>query len=52
MSLPNKVQDAIKDKKWAKAMAVEMDALEKNQTWELVSLPPERKQLGADRCIQ
>ncbi|XP_024156067.1 uncharacterized protein LOC112164055 [Rosa chinensis] len=30
MSLPSKVQDAMKDKKWANAMVVEMDALEKN----------------------
>ncbi|KAM5558733.1 hypothetical protein ABKV19_020426, partial [Rosa sericea] len=38
--------DAMKDEKWAKAMAVEMDALEKNQTWELVSLPPGKKTVG------
>ncbi|PRQ27705.1 putative linoleate 9S-lipoxygenase [Rosa chinensis] len=42
----SKVQDAMKDEKWAKAMAVEMDALEKNQTWELVSLPPGKKTVG------
>ncbi|XP_024171454.1 uncharacterized mitochondrial protein AtMg00820-like [Rosa chinensis] len=39
-------KDAMKDEKWAKEMAVEMDALEKNQTWELVSLTPGKKTVG------
>jgi hypothetical protein len=46
VSLPSKVQDEMNDKKWAKAMDVEMDALEKNQMWELVSLPPGKKTVG------
>ncbi|XP_024187552.2 uncharacterized protein LOC112192448 isoform X2 [Rosa chinensis] len=46
VSLPSKVQDAMKDEKWMKAMTVEMDALEKNCTWELVSLPPGKKTVG------
>ncbi|KAM5578991.1 hypothetical protein ABKV19_009000 [Rosa sericea] len=36
----------MKDEKWMKAMTVEMDALEKNCTWELVSLPPGKKTVG------
>ena len=32
VSLPSKVQDAIKEEKWAKAMEVEMNALTKNGT--------------------
>nr|AFP55546.1 gag-pol polyprotein [Rosa rugosa] len=46
VSLPSKVQDAMKDEKWMKAMTVEMDALEKNCTWELVSLPQGKKTVG------
>jgi hypothetical protein len=46
VSLPSKVQDAMNDEKWAKAMAVEMDALEKNCTWELVPLPPGKQTVG------
>lgn len=46
VSLPSKVQDAMKDEKWMKAMTIKMDALEKNCTWELVSLPPRKKTVG------
>ncbi|XP_040362272.1 uncharacterized protein LOC112202395 [Rosa chinensis] len=46
VSLPSKVQDAMRDEKWMQAMTVEMDALEKNCTWELVSLPPGKKTVG------
>lgn len=34
--VPSKVHDVLKDPKWAKAMNEEMEALEKNNTWELV----------------
>ena len=40
------MQDAIKEEKWAKAMEVEMDALKKNGTWDLVPLPPGKKTVG------
>ena len=46
VSLPSKVQDAIKEEKWTKAMEVEMDALKKNGTWDLVLLPPGKKTIG------
>ena len=46
VSLPSKMHDAIKEEKWAKAMEVEMDALKKNGTWDLVSLPPGKKTVG------
>ncbi|PRQ31062.1 putative RNA-directed DNA polymerase [Rosa chinensis] len=36
----------MRDEKWMQAMAVEMDALEKNCTWELVSLPPGKQTVG------
>ena len=38
VSVPNKVQDALSDPKWSKAREEEMEALQKNDTWELV--PP------------
>ena len=46
VSLPSKVQDAMQDERWMQAMTVEMDALEKNCTWELVSLPLGKKTVG------
>ena len=46
VSVPNKVQDALGDPKWRKAMDEEMEALQKNNTWELVSLPHEKKAVG------
>ncbi|KAL6202190.1 hypothetical protein ACLB2K_025900 [Fragaria x ananassa] len=42
----SKVQNAIKEEKWAKAMEVEMDALKKNGTWDLVPLPHGKKIVG------
>ena len=39
VSVPNKVQDALGDPIWRKAMDKEMDALKKNDTWQLVTPP-------------
>ena len=38
--------EALDSKEWREAMKVEMDALEKNETWELVELPKEKKLVG------
>ena len=46
ISIPSSVQDALEDPKWTKAMNEEMEALQKNATWELVSLPKGRKTIG------
>ena len=43
VSIPSNVQDAVADPKWRKAMNEEMEALQKNATWELVPLPIEIK---------
>ncbi|CAL2230464.1 unnamed protein product [Prunus armeniaca] len=43
VAIPSKVQDALSDSKWASAMTEEMQAFEKNQTWELVQLPEGKK---------
>ena len=46
VSIPSNVQDALADPKWRKAMNEEMEALQKNATWELVPLPKEMKPIG------
>ncbi|KAH9802834.1 retrovirus-related pol polyprotein from transposon RE1 [Citrus sinensis] len=46
VSIPNSVQEALKDPKWKAAMNDEMRSLQKNQTWELVDLPPGKKPVG------
>ncbi|CAL9019844.1 unnamed protein product, partial [Prunus brigantina] len=38
--------DALSNPKWMDAMNVEMDALNKNETWDLVLLPREKKAVG------
>lgn len=44
--IPRNLSEALKDKKWEDAMRVEMTALEKNKTWELVKLPRGKKLVG------
>ena len=46
VSVPNKVQDALGDPKWRKAMEEEMEALQKNNTWQLVPPPQGKKVVG------
>ena len=36
---PIHFEEAVKDKKWIDVMDEEMNAIEKNKTWELVDLP-------------
>lgn len=45
-SEPTSVAAALKHPQWKAAMQAEYDALLKNQTWSLVSLPPGRKPIG------
>ncbi|KAH9768480.1 Integrase catalytic domain-containing protein [Citrus sinensis] len=44
--LPQRQNRALKDPKWKAAMNDEMRSLQKNQTWELVDLPPGKKPVG------
>ncbi|CAL2254677.1 unnamed protein product [Prunus armeniaca] len=44
--VPTKLQDALSNPKWMEAMNVEMDALNKNKTWDLVPLPRGKKAVG------
>ena len=46
VSIHSNVQDALADPKWRKAMKEEMEALQKNATWELVPLPKGMKPIG------
>lgn len=46
ISIPTTVSEALTDEKWKQAMNVEMEALEKNKTWELVKLPTGKKPVG------
>ncbi|KAJ0834657.1 putative RNA-directed DNA polymerase [Helianthus annuus] len=43
---PSSYSEASKDPKWIEAMNVEMEALLRNKTWELVDLPVNRKPIG------
>jgi hypothetical protein len=44
--IPTTLSEALSKEKWKQAMNVEMEALEKNKTWELVKLPAGKKPVG------
>ncbi|KAJ0846072.1 putative RNA-directed DNA polymerase [Helianthus annuus] len=44
--IPTTVEQALKSKNWKEAMEAEMDALNKNDTWEKCILPPGKKPVG------
>jgi hypothetical protein len=39
-------EQAVKDEKWQAAMQEKMNAIQKNDTWELVTLPKGHKPIG------
>ena len=43
---PTSYQEASKDPQWVKAMTEELNALSKNQTWKVVTLPKGKKAIG------
>jgi hypothetical protein len=43
---PNCFEEANKDEFWNKAMDEELDQIEKNDTWELVSRPKNKNVIG------
>ena len=43
---PIHFEDAIKDRKWIEAMDEEINAIEKNKTWELFDLPKGKEVIG------
>ena len=46
VSIPNSVQEALRDPRWKEAMNEEMKSLQKNSTWEVGELPEGRKPVG------
>jgi Reverse transcriptase (RNA-dependent DNA polymerase) len=44
--IPERLEEALNDHNWVGAMKLEMDALEKNDTWKLVTLPEGKKTVG------
>ena len=48
-SEPKTVKEALANDDWLSTMQQEYDALMKNNTWELVSLPPNRYVIGCTR---
>ena len=47
ISLPNTVREALSDPGWLSAMVDEMQALDDNGMWDLVSLPTSKKAIGS-----
>lgn len=45
-SIPKTVADALADPQWKEAMLSEMDALERQHTWDLTDLPPAKHAVG------
>ncbi|CAL8134773.1 unnamed protein product [Prunus armeniaca] len=39
IKIPTRVEEAFNDPKWAEAMNIQMEALQKNNTWDIVDLP-------------
>ena len=44
--IPNSLSEALSKREWRLVMEAEMDALQKNKTWELVDLPSRKKPMG------
>jgi Reverse transcriptase (RNA-dependent DNA polymerase) len=45
-TIPTKVEDALSKPEWRNAMNIEMDALKRNNTWEITNLPEGKKVVG------
>ncbi|GKA82599.1 zinc finger, CCHC-type containing protein [Tanacetum coccineum] len=43
---PRTYKEASTDKKWIEAMKIELDSINKNNTWALTTLPPNQKAIG------
>ncbi|KAL5568480.1 hypothetical protein UlMin_025055 [Ulmus minor] len=46
ISIPTTISEALSNENWKQAMNVEMEALEKNKTWDLVNLHAGKKSVG------
>ncbi|KAI5333659.1 hypothetical protein L3X38_023791 [Prunus dulcis] len=52
IKIPTRVEEAFNDPKWAEAMNIEMEALQKNNTWDIVDLSKGMKPVGCDGCLR
>ncbi|CAL9030740.1 unnamed protein product [Prunus brigantina] len=46
IKIPTRVEETFNDPKWAEAMNIEMEALQKNNTWHIVDVPKGTKPVG------
>ena len=46
IKIPTRVEEALRDPKWTEAIQNEMEALQKNKTWSVVTLPKGKKSVG------
>ena len=46
IKIPTKVEEALQDSRWTEAMEVEMEALQRNGTWNVVPLPRGKRPVG------
>ncbi|KAL6204484.1 hypothetical protein ACLB2K_021751 [Fragaria x ananassa] len=46
VSFPSTIQDAMTDPKWTQVMNEELEALQKNSTWDIVPKPAGKKRIG------
>lgn len=46
IEIPSRVEEAWKDPKWVEAMNAEIEALQENETWDIVSKPFSKKLMG------
>lgn len=44
--IPNTLSEALSNENWRQVMNAEMEALERNKTWEIVDLPAGKKLVG------
>ena len=52
IKIPTKVEEALSDPKWTEVMQIEMEALHKNKTWSVVTLPKGKKPVGSNGYTQ
>lgn len=49
IQIPNNVYGTLKDTNWMKVVLEKINALKKNNTWEIINLLPQKKQYDANR---
>ena len=49
---PSSFEEEIRDENWGKAMDEEIEAIEKNDTWDLIDLPKEKNLIDVKWCTR